>query len=65
MINHKQITIDVTYPTHKGDVLVLVGYFPMPYIHLYFYVMGNSGQNKANLRDLIAGTGLVILLKLD
>ena len=46
MINHKQITSDVTYPTHKGEGLVLVGYFPMPYIHLYFYVMGNSGVKK-------------------
>ena len=28
-------------------------------------VTGLAGQNKANLRDLIAATGLVILLKLD
>ena len=29
MINHKQITSDVTYTPHKGWGLVLVGYFPM------------------------------------
>ena len=40
MINHKQITSDVTYPTYKGWGLFLVGYFPM----LYTFVFLCDGQ---------------------
>ena len=28
-------------------------------------MLGSAGENKANLRDLIAATSLIILLKLD
>ena len=52
MINHK-----TQHTRHtKGEVLVLVAYFPMPYIHLYFYVMGNSGKNNTEMEWLATVT---------
>ena len=34
-------------------------------VHLYMFLRVRVNSDKANLRDLIAATGLVILLKLD